>query len=27
MKIDYTSNDFTWDVLQYGPVINATLEF
>jgi hypothetical protein len=24
MKIDYSSDDFTWDVLQYGPVFNAT---
>ena len=27
MKIDYTSHDFTWDVLQYGPVVNATFRF
>jgi hypothetical protein len=27
MKIDYSSDDFTWDVLQYGPVFNATFRF
>ena len=27
LKIDYSSSDFTWDVLQYGPVLNATFKF
>ena len=27
MKIDYSTDDFTWDVLEYGPVVNATFKF
>jgi hypothetical protein len=27
LQIDYDSNDFKWDVLQYGPVVNATFKF
>jgi len=27
LKIDYSSSDFKWDVLQYGPVVNATFKF
>ena len=27
VKIDYSSSDFKWDVLQYGPVVNATFKF
>jgi hypothetical protein len=27
LKIDYSTDDFTWDVLQYGPVVNATFQF
>ena len=27
MKLDYSDNDFEWDVLQYGPVVNATFRF
>ena len=27
LKIDYSTADFKWDVLQYGPVVNATVKF
>ena len=27
LQIDYDSSNFKWDVLQYGPVVNATFKF